>query len=540
MLTIIISWMVLFVLISLVGRFFIKNGEWYEYFWVGLVSTIAILQIWSLFLPVNIYPLIFIAILACVSAIFFFRKGVKPSKIKLTFFFCSILILFAISYFASLSSGWPDTYGYHLNAVKWSSLYKVVPGLANLHTRLGFNSSFFLFASMMDNLFLKDRSTHVALSLIASVVSIEFLWLLFKSKNRHIKTFVLLVLPIFVANIVKSGQISSLSYDFAMLMVILAICIELIKGSKKSILIAVALSIMLVTIKLSGAVFSLVVVAYVVYKLFIEKTELKKIILTFAFLGSVLLIPYVVRNIILSGWPLYPLPALKLNISWAVPESRVTGLFEVIKAWAILPGSQYHNAIGLSVWKWFPSWLARNSGSYEIRIFFLTILFFVFSIFLKFISKKIIKQNTGLAICVAASFASIVYLIFSAPDLRFGGVFFWVFFASFGSFFFVELFKRHPYLEKFFVALSVSLVLFISWSPKLESEIMLKSIRWEQSQVYNQVLIVPKDGSSPFKIYTPEPDGSCGNSELPCTPEVNNNFKEIVPGDISKGFAPVN
>ena len=279
MLTIIISWMVLFVLISLVGRFFIKNGEWYEYFWVGLVSTIAILQIWSLFLPVNIYPLIFIAILACVSAIFFFRKGVKPSKIKLTFFFCSILILFVISYFASLSSGWPDTYGYHLNAVKWSSLYKVVPGLANLHTRLGFNSSFFLFASMMDNLFLKDRSTHVALSLIASVVSIEFLWLLFKSKNRHIKTFVLLVLPIFVANIVKSGQISSLSYDFAMLMVILAICIELIKGSKKSILIAVALSIMLVTIKLSGAVFSLVVVAYVVYKLFIEKTELKKIML---------------------------------------------------------------------------------------------------------------------------------------------------------------------------------------------------------------------------------------------------------------------
>ena len=532
--------MVLFVLISLVGRFFIKNGEWYEYFWVGLVSTIAILQIWSLFLPVNIYPLIFIAILACVSAIFFFRKGVKPSKIKLTFFFCSILILFVISYFASLSSGWPDTYGYHLNAVKWSSLYKVVPGLANLHTRLGFNSSFFLFASMMDNLFLKDRSTHVALSLIASVVSIEFLWLLFKSKNRHIKTFVLLVLPIFVANIVKSGQISSLSYDFAMLMVILAICIELIKGSKKSILIAVALSIMLVTIKLSGAVFSLVVVAYVVYKLFIEKTELKKIILTFAFLGSVLLIPYVVRNIILSGWPLYPLPALKLNISWAVPESRVTGLFEVIKAWAILPGSQYHNAIGLSVWKWFPSWLARNSGSYEIRIFFLTILFFVFSIFLKFISKKNIKQNTGLAICVAASFASILYLIFSAPDLRFGGVFFWVFFASFGSFFFVELFKRHPYLEKFFVALSVSLVLFISWSPKLESEIMLKSIRWEQSQVHNQVLIVPKDGSSPFKIYTPEPEGSCGNSELPCTPEVNNNFKEIVPGDMSKGFAPVN
>lgn len=532
--------MILFALISLIGRFFIKNGEWYEYFWVGLVSTIAILQIWSLFLPVNIYPLMLVVVLACVSAIFFFRKGIKLPKINLTFIFCSILILFAISYFASLSSGWPDTHGYHLNAVRWGSLYKVVPGLANLHTRLGFNSSFFLFASMVDNLFLKDRSTHIALSLIASVLSIEFLWLLFKSKNKHIKTFILLALPIFVVNIVKSGQISSLSYDFAMLMVILAICIELIKGSKKSILIAAALSIMLVTIKLSGAVFSIVVSTYVIYRLFIEKTAPKKIILIFVFLGFVLLIPYVVRNIILSGWPLYPLPALRLNMSWAVPESRVAGLFEVIKAWAILPGSQYHSVIGLPIWNWFPGWLARNSGSYEIMIFFLTILFFVFSIFLKFISKKNIKQNTGLAICVAASFASIVYLIFSAPDLRFGGIFFWIFFASFGSFFFVELFKRHPYLEKFFVALSLFLILFMSWPLRLEGEIILKSVRWEQSQAYNQVLIAPKDGSPPFKIYIPEPEGSCGNSELPCTPEVNNNFKEIVPGDTSKGFAPVN
>jgi hypothetical protein len=52
-------------------------------------------------------------------------------------------------------------------------------------------------------------------------------------------------------------------------------------------------------------------------------------------------------------------------------------------------------------------------------------------------------------------------------------------------------------------------------------------------------LINPSDGSPSFKVYTPTDDSFCGNVQLPCTSEPNNNFKEIVPGDISKGFAPV-
>jgi hypothetical protein len=540
MLTIIFSWVVLFTLISLVGRLFINKVEWYEYFWMGLVAVFAILQIWSIILPVNIYALLFVVFLACVSATLLLRKGIRLPKINIKFLICTGLILFAISYFASLSGGWPDTYGYHLSAVKWINMYKVVPGLANLYTRLGFNSSFFLFASMIDNLFLKDRSSHVALSLMSSVLSIEFLWIFLKSKSNHLKIFLLLSLPVFVEGMVHSVQVSSLSYDFALLIVILVICIELIKKNIKSLFIAIALCMMLVTIKLSGAVFALTIVLSSIFVLAFKKQQFVRTTLFIGLVGLVLVIPYVIRNIILSGWPLYPLPLFKFNFFWAMPRDRVVDLFNVIKGWAILPGSQWHTVIGVPFLQWFPSWFLRNINAVEFKIFFLTLVFFVASIFFGYFNKKTIKENVGLMACGVASFVSIIYLIFSAPDFRFGSIYFWVFFASTGSFLFTGLLKRNPNLIKILIAFSIFLSIYISWPLRLDSELMLRSIRWDQPGTTHQVLIMPKDGSPSFMVSEPESDSSCGNTELPCTSEPSNYFKEIVPGNIFSGFTPVN
>lgn len=512
--------------------------EWYEYFWIGLASVFAILQIWSFFLPVNIYALIFITVIAFFSAIVILRNGIKLPKINFKFLICVGFILFVISYFASLSVWWPDTQGYHLNAVKWANMYKIVPGLANLHSRLGFNSSFFLFASMTDNI-LKDRSSHVALSLITSVLSIEFLWVFFKSKSKYLKIFSLLVLPVVVSNVVKINQIASLSYDFALLIVILAICIELINGRKESLILAGILSIMLVTIKLSGAVFSLVVLAYIAHQIFIKKYLSQKLIFIFIAFGIVMLVPYLIRNIILSGWPFYPMPLLKFNVVWAVPREKVVALYEIIKAWAILPGTQWHDAVGMPVWKWFPIWFTRNGGAFELKIFLVSVIFLISSLVLKFVSREKVVKNIGLVACGLASIASILYLMISAPELRFGGIFFWILFASSGSFFFTEFFKKYPKIEKWFLTIPLLLLVLTSWPPKLNGEIMLKSIRWEQSLTGKQIEIIPSDGSTPFKVYVPDKNDSCGNSPLPCTPEINSDFREIVPGDISKGFAPV-
>lgn len=546
MLVIIFSWLVLGYAIYLIGRLVLggrirkflhvtETVRWYEYFWLGLVTVFGVLQVWSLFLPINTVALIFVFALAGVSFFVSYRSGFRFPKVNVRFVTVAAILLFGISYFASLSVGWPDTYGYHLIAVKWANLYKVVPGLANLYTRLGFNSSFFLFAAMVDNLILKDRSSHVALSLLTSVLALEFLWIFVKSKNKYLKWFILLALPIFVEGIVHDVQVSSLSYDFAVLIIILAVCVELIENTKPSIIIASALSFMLVTVKLSGAFFAAGVVAFGLYKsIFLGKRSFLILIST----GTILLVPYLIRNIILSGWPLYPLPLFRFNVSWAMPYERVAELFTVIKGWAIF-GLGWHAIIGKSFIEWFPLWFSQHMGSVDVRILFLAALLILASIPLKFLNRKTLGKNTGLAICALASFASIFYLLYSAPDLRFGGIFFWVFFASVGSFFLVKLTGKIPILGKILTIFLVFLIPYGSWPPRMDSYIMLRSIRWDQPGSRDIVRVSPKDGSPSFDVYVARSDSSCGNSELPCTSEVSNDFKEIVPGDISKGFAPV-
>lgn len=535
MLTIIISWAVLFSAIFLVGKLFLRDKkelEWYEYFWAGLVITVAILQVWSIFLPVNIYALGFIIFLSAVSLIVLLRKRVHIPKIDIKFLICAGVIVLSISYFASLTVGWEDTHLYHLNMVKWSNLYPTVPGLANLHDRLGQTSTFFLFASMIDNWFLKDRSSHVAMGLWASVLSVQILWIFYKFKDKTIKIFSLLVLPLIVLEVASSTQVASLSTDLAMVIVALAISLEILREKKESLIIAVLLSALLVTVKFSGFFFAGLVFLFVIFK--------NKSLVSSLFYGALLFIPFVVRNIILSGWPLFPLPILGVNVPWALPRAAVEGTYTVIKTWAISPGPGWDKSIGLTFWQWFPSWYARNAGAIEIKIFYLGIALVLTAFIIKIVTPALVKKYKNLLILGAISFLNCFYILFTAPDFRFGRVFFWLFFASVGSYFAVTFLANKPWFKSIFLPLPILFIFVVAWPLRIDGAPILRSIRWEQSQPLKQILVKPVDGSPPFYVYEPLGESDlCGNSPLPCTPYPKNTIREIVPGDISKGFAPI-
>lgn len=532
MLTIILCWVVLFVAIYLLGRLFWKGiFEWYEYFWFGLVIVIAILQIWSIFLPVNIYSLLFVFLLSGVSLLTVLKKKISLPKLDLKFLIFSSIILLVLSYFASLHVYWYDTNLYHLNAVKWANLYPVVPGLANLHDRFGTGSSLFLFASMIDNWFLKDRSSHVALSLLAAVLSIQLLWIFMKSKERLIKIFSLLVLPLPAFGIMKEVWTASLSPDFALIIIGLVIGLEILKGKKESLFLAGLLSLVLITLKFSGVFFAGLVILYSAYKI--------RSFASFALFGGLLLIPLLIRNVILSGWPFYPLAAFGLNVPWSVPKKDVIDTYLTIKTWAISPGPGWNKSSDLNFFRWFPDWYARNNGAVELKMFLIGIYLALIAPLVKIMNKDFVKKYQNLLFLGLASFLSIFYILFTAPSLRFGQVFIWLFFASVTSCFVDIILIKRPKLKILFIALGIYFIFKLIWPVRTGGVPILKSMRWEQSLPVEQVLIIPKDRSPSFKVYKPTYLDLCGNSNLPCTPYPNNNIKEIIPGDLSKGFAPV-
>ncbi len=540
MLTIIICWVFLFFIIFLIGKLFLNprllsffkivgNLEWYEYFWSGLFIVFGILQAWSIFLPVNLFSLLFIVLLAIVSLILFLKSGFSlPKKIDYRFISVCVAGLLILAYYASQPVVMADTRGYHLNAVRWTSSYSVVPGLANLHSRLGFNTSFFPFASMLNNWFMHDRVTHLALSFLVAALFVEFVWIFLKSKNRYLKLFCLFVTPVIVIGVVRDGMLPSLYYDFVLIVLILATCVEFIKNSSKSLIVAALISFLIFTIKLSGASFSSLILLFITYKFITLKNDFRWRYMLGLFLsGLFMLIPYLIRNAFLSGWLLYPLPLFGMNFDWTVPASQVKETYTVIQTWAKFPDIGWSKYINSSFWDWFPSWYSRNSGGVELKLLFFTLAFILVSPLVAVFKKVKLNITGNLLFLCLSSLISVLYILFTAPDFRFGGVYIWTFFAGVTSFY-LSSFEWSHNLKILIFVLFLIFIFKLSWPIRIDTEPLLKSVRWDPALPTKNVngILMPLEDS-------------CGNSDLPCTPE-NNNIKWRAPGDLSKGFAPAN
>ena len=117
--------------------------------YAGLGAATVYSGIYSLFAGVSAMANI-IMVIGCVAIAFGFRKELAEfwnkqksglSKGKLLFAFVLMLLF---SYGASRGYLHFDSGLYHAQAIRWIEEYGVVPGLANLHCRLAYNSSAFI------------------------------------------------------------------------------------------------------------------------------------------------------------------------------------------------------------------------------------------------------------------------------------------------------------------------------------------------------------------------------------------------------------
>src|SRR5215471_978333 len=145
-------------------------------FWFGWCFVLMGLQIWHSFFPVDWRPLLFVFALGPVG-LYLGRNQVTDILKRANFSLPWIFILcLVIGWQANRSLAPLRTYDaglYHLSAIRWISSYPIIPGLANLHDRLGFNSSYFLFQSMLDVGLWTHRSYHLASGLLLLAVLLE-------------------------------------------------------------------------------------------------------------------------------------------------------------------------------------------------------------------------------------------------------------------------------------------------------------------------------------------------------------------------------
>jgi len=353
-----------------------ENNEFIPTILIGLVGVTWYAQIFSLFGGVGLLSNIILCV-ASISIAIVFRKEFKATisnrmaflyERKITFFI-GIFLFVIMAYCASNGYIHYDTGLYHAQSIKWIEEYGVVFGLGNLHTRLAYNSAAFALNALYSFSFLGSQSFHVTAAFCALLLAFECLNLrqIFEDKCLHVSDFAIFMAIYYLLTIQDEFISPASDYYMVCLSFILVIrWIRLVENKKldaSGFAMLAFLAGFILTIKLSGALLILVAVIPIVQ--YIKQKDYKKIFLCLL-IGLVIAIPYLIRNLILSGWLLYPSTFVGINVDWKIPVDIAISDYKEIQVYG--RGFTDIAAYDLPITKWFPTWFAGRAMTDKLFI----------------------------------------------------------------------------------------------------------------------------------------------------------------------------
>jgi hypothetical protein len=530
---------------------------------LGIISLTTLVSFISIIAPVT--ELTHFCILGCLLLYAYQDKKNVGDTIKAFIFdvkanpylfILGCICLFPAILIASGPVGYHDTGLYHAQAVKWINEYGTVYGLGNLHYRLAFNSSWFYFAAFFDILSFDGRTSHlinlVPYTLVLLICFSGF-YNLFK-KNISVSQILkcLLALPICTAPFLTIVFLPSLSPDLVVAVLILYALILAIDYCEKreipddgqtdcqgeTYILLLCLSLFLPTIKLS----SLPVLLFAVFITVKAENRKIKLLLKSSFVGAIILLPFLLGNVLLSGYLLFPVPQIDLfSFDWKVPYEVAENVRRSINYFAINAGMEggIWSVAGMSTLEWIQSWLARAGGK---LISYWTVTAFVLAImFLIICFVRRLRLCLNILAIQTILLTGIVYWFFSAPAYRFGIGWIWAFIIlAYGNCIHLVLQSVSQRFVEYvvrgtFVVLTVALVnlLLIRWdsfellsndfSDLLLTVRALPSERMKAVEIHEGLVI-----NVPLKERG-------WNAELPGSPYVNHNL-QLRGKTLGKGF----
>lgn len=299
-----------------------------------------------------------------------------------------------------------------MSSIQWIEQYSVIPGLANVQERLGFNSSVFvLSAGFLFNSWF-GQNLFIINSLCIFIFSTWLLWIAFKKKSA-IGLFSLLFLYFFINQ--YATHISSPGSDVLPNIFMGFILISILLNPeylKTKYLLFIVLPLFGITLKISIAP----VVLLCFYVLYQKDKNIWKLIKKISLFGIALVLPWLVRNIVLSGYLIYPMDEIDLfSVEWKVPREKVIFVKKWIYSWAKDSTNDYSVVLSRSFGEWFPIWWSK--------MLFINKLLFVSAFSSPFIGTLYVvwnKRNQKYTLLLAF-FIGYICLLFwlKAPDFRF-------------------------------------------------------------------------------------------------------------------------
>ena len=314
-----------------------------------------------------------------------------------------------------------DTGLYHLQTLQWIKTQPIVPGLANLHSRLAVNSAIFLIAAVAD----EDGIGWVSNILVVLFVLLSiFLRLrnVIARKASGVEFWILLISFLgFIEARYLPNWYGVMNGDlFTAVLIIYWTCVAV--GSSDSALLSTdlamaVLSAILATIVKTSAL-PLLLPAFALAWLYRKRLSVEAGKRS-AIFGGLVLGLWMLRGIVLSGCALYPAQATCItSLPWAESGQRVAGMSRAIRSWARHPGEGDFAKV-LKDNAWIPIWLSTARDDRYLR---LLIILAPLGLISALIQRYLLGRPADVPILAVAAglTACLLFWFLSAPDTRFG------------------------------------------------------------------------------------------------------------------------
>jgi hypothetical protein len=572
---------------SLFGRLagFAPHNPWL-FVWLGIFAAGTLAMLASLFVPLNIAALIVFAALGVLGLPSWYRAYMRsvglsgdfrlramsvstgkaaalPNRAERAVFGCTAFLFFLglVCLFAYSSyKGAYDTDLYHAQVIRWYNEYGTAPGVGNLHARLAFNSLWHTLAALFDNGIGDDRSAWLMPCVMLSGGVFYFLHELCFGKQNGARLYALCLLlwmGLTTMKVIRTGP--NLYYDDPPMILNAIVVLEAFllvgKGrlktasteaespvdTVKTLALIVTLAAAAFLVKPIGAITVVFAGVFALFSLIRHKhpvSDWRRVFVPALCAFCV----WVAKNIFLSGYPLYPVPVFALPLDWTMLFENANGNYQAVISWARMPGPGSEQSLENGFLFWFIPWVKRYYRSKDFLQF--AVLPAVPACVVWFLVMRHKYTKSALFFFLWTTL-TIGYWFITAPDLRFGNGFFWTLLAAALTYAVPETprlnvaaaWKHAAVRESFFLfwILGIAGVLAMNIGRDRYS---LWSIGTLPARPVKEYRV---EAPHPFTVWVPadEEDDRTGNSPLPSTPYPQYNLEMRAPGDLGKGFRPL-
>lgn len=471
-------------------------------FFLGLALCIAFLQAWNFFLPISTWAsLVFVAIGLTGFGLYGEPVIRIESAIRKRRGLLVVMLLWAL-WIANRAIGVPDAQDsgmYHFQVMRWANEFAVVPGLANLAGALALNHSSLLVTAMFNTGALSGLGEHFFNSLLLVVVGWQCLVALAdlhakadSPSVRALRLFWALLLPVLVF-LALAKDASSPKTDLptgllilAMLSEMVALCAARSPGETRSRALGVAvLSSAAVCFKLSAAPIAFIAWCLAAIILVRRSRSAKAPWVrhgVLAVVASVLLVaPWMGRNVVMSGYPLYPSTAIVVPSDWTAPSAPTGELNHAIRAhtkgrlpgftasklegtplapYAKLMTPPFENEFDAGAMNWIPSWFFALPFTMPIEFVLPMALLVMIGVCLVLVRNRMDPRAIDAMPMLPAVVPMLVGLGFwlvVAPDPRYGWPIAWGLLALMGAWLGVR--RSAPIAQATAVRIAIALVI---------------------------------------------------------------------------------